>query len=215
MSVFQPQARRCRFGPLSLGILLCALCVSAVNQAASYGEPPLGNNGVGDYGQTGVADLDKDGRPDFILGRKGSADTSVLYWFRYVRPDKWEQHVAGHETRSDVGLAAIDVDGDAWIDLVTSGTWYRNPGKPREQEFARHVFDEKNTNAHDVLAVDIDGDGKPDIVTLRGPQGDYHAEEGLVWYRIPADPTKPWERHVIGPGVHGAITPRGAGDIAG
>src|SRR5690349_9482710 len=125
MSVFQPQARRCRFGPLSLGILLCALCVSAVNQAASYGEPPkfehhaipaelpLGNNGVGDYGQTGVADLDKDGRPDFILGRKGSADTSVLYWFRYVRPDKWEQHVAGHETRSDVGLAAIDVDGDA------------------------------------------------------------------------------------------------------
>ena len=36
-----------------------------------------------------------------------------------------------------------------------------------------------------MLAVDIDGDGKPDIVTLRGPQGDYRAEEGLVWYKIP------------------------------
>ena len=57
-----------------------------VNRSAAFGEPPkfehhaipadlpLGNNGVGDYGQTAIADLDKDGHPDFILGRKGSGD---------------------------------------------------------------------------------------------------------------------------------------------
>jgi pimeloyl-ACP methyl ester carboxylesterase len=224
-----PEEHERIFGPSPAGTEhdLAQLAQRAVNRLAAFGEPPkfehhaipaelpLSASGVGDYGQTAIADLDKDGHPDFILGRKGSRETSVLYWFRYVGPDQWEQHVAGHETRSDVGLAAVDVDGDGWIDLVTSGAWYKNPGKPGGQEFARHVFDERNSSAHDLLAVDIDGDGKLDIVTLRGPQGDYRAEDGLVWYRIPPDPTKPWERHLIGPGVHGAITPRGAGDIAG
>ncbi|HEY7119600.1 MAG TPA: VCBS repeat-containing protein, partial [Tepidisphaeraceae bacterium] len=176
---------------------------------------PVGPNRVGDYGQTALADLDGDGRPDFVLGRKGAGDRSVLYWFASAGADDWTKYVAGHDTRSDVGLAAMDVDRDGHLDLVTSGAWYRNPGNPRAKPFERHLFDDRNTNAHDVLAVDIDGDGKLDVVTLRGPEGNYKADDGLVWYRIPADPTKAWERHVIGPGVHGAITPHGAGDIAG
>jgi hypothetical protein len=39
-------------------------------------------------------------------------------------------------------LAAIDVDGDGFVDLVTSGAWYKNPGNPREKEFTRYIFDE-------------------------------------------------------------------------
>src|SRR5947199_4314074 len=113
MRPFQPEPQHIRLGPLPINILHSVLCVSAVNCSAAFGEPPkfehhaipadlpLGKNGAGDYGQTAVADLDKDGHPDFVLGRKGSRETSVLYWFRYVGPDKWEQHVAGRETRSD------------------------------------------------------------------------------------------------------------------
>ncbi len=206
MRISQLEAPRASGGLNPIRAFLCLLCIGGLDSSQAFGEPPkfehhiiaaslpLGKNGVGDYGQTAIADLDKDGHPDFVLGRKGPRDVSVLYWFRYVGADKWEQHMAGHETRSDVGLAAIDVDGNGWPDLVTSGAWYKNPGNPREKEFDRYVFDENNTNAHDVLAVDIDGDGKPDIVTLRGPEGAYRAQDGLVWYRIPANPTKAWER---------------------
>ena len=49
----------------------------------------------------------------------------------------------GTDYRSDVGLAALDVDGDGWVDLVCSGVWYRNPGKPREAAFERIPFAEE------------------------------------------------------------------------
>ena len=41
------------------------------------------------------------------------------------------------------------------------------------------------------------------------------ALNALCWFRIPTDPRRPWERHEIGPGIHGAITPAGAFDIDG
>lgn len=113
---------------------------------------------------------------------------------------------------SDVGLAALDVDRDGWPDLVCSGVWYRNPGKPREMPFERIVFDEGGAGAHDVLIADIDHDGKPDVVMM----GDERTKlNSLSWYSIPADPRQPWHRHRIGPPVHGAITPNGAADIDG
>jgi hypothetical protein len=38
---------------------------------------------------------------------------------------------------------------------------------------------------------------------------------GLYWYSIPSDPKLPWQRHAIGPPVHGAITPAGVADLDG
>jgi hypothetical protein len=155
-------------------------------------------------GQTAVADLDKDGKPDFVLGRQ-NAD---LYWYRYEGGLRWTRHVLGHQSPSDVGAACLDVDGDGWIDVVTSGAWYRNPRNPREKEFTRMVFDAGGGGAHDVVAVDIDGDGKPEIVTAS-------QNKGIAWYKTPADPSRPWPKHVVGPAVHGSIAPAGFGDIAG
>jgi hypothetical protein len=164
--------------------------------------------GIGDYGQTAVADLDKDGKPDFILGRKGKPDESTLYWYHYEGDFRWTRHVLGCDSGSDVGLAALDVDGDGWVDAVGSGVWFRNTGRPREEEFERHVFDPDGGGAHDVIAVDLDGDGRPEIVTAS-------AEKGLGWYKIAADAAGPWPKHRIGPCVHGAIAPAAYGDIAG
>ena len=165
--------------------------------------------GVGDYGQTALADLDGDGDLDFVLGRKGGGDANTVYWFEYRGPGDWAEHVVGHDSRSDVGLAALDVDRDGRVDLVCSGVWYRNPGDPRTREFARHVFDEAGDGAHDVVAADIDRDGRPDVATMVG------GKDGLRWYRIGDDPTKPWRRVVIGDGVHAAIAPAGVGDLDG
>ncbi|HNU53078.1 MAG TPA: hypothetical protein PKJ98_19470 [Verrucomicrobiota bacterium] len=60
--------------------------------------------------------------------------------------------------------------------------------------------------------VGIDGDRKPDV----GLMGDERTQlNSLCWFSIPANPRQPWSRHLIGPPVHGAITPNGAMDLDG
>lgn len=172
---------------------------------------PVQADGSGDYGLTALVDLDRDGDLDFVLGGRLSSP-SRLYWFEYQGPDRWVRHLVGTNYLADVGLAAGDVDGDGWVDLVCGGVWYRNPGEPRTREFQRLVCDDHGAGAHDVLMADIDGDGKKDVVTM----GDARTQlNGLYWYKIPKDPAQPWEKHFIGPGVHGAILPAGTGDLDG
>src|SRR6185503_8822338 len=116
----------------------------------------------------------------------------------------------GTDCQSDLGLAALDVDGDSWLDLVCSGVWFRNPGNPRDGKWERIEFATNAAGAHDILAADIDGDGRKDIVMM----GDERTSlNSLSWFTIPPDPRQPWERHSVGPGIHGAITPAGVGDI--
>jgi hypothetical protein len=166
---------------------------------------------VGDYGLTALVDLDRDGDLDFVLGGR-PFKPSQLYWFEFQAPDRWVRHSVGTDYLSDVGLAVLDVDRDGWPDLVCSGVWYRNPGKPREQAFERMAFDESAAGAHDVLIADIDGDGKPDVVMM----GDERTKlNSLCWFSIPSDPRQSWQRHPIGPPVHGAITPNAAADLDG
>jgi hypothetical protein len=172
---------------------------------------PVSARSVGDYGLTALVDVDRDGHLDFVLGGRPT-QPSRLYWFEFQAPDRWVQHLVGTNYLSDVGLAAQDVDGDGWIDFVCSGVWYRNPGKPRGQQFERIMFDENGAGAHDIVIADMDHDGKPDVVMMGDERTKLNA---LCWYSIPNDPRKPWTRHHIGPPVHGAITPSGVADLDG
>ncbi|MCX7825378.1 MAG: VCBS repeat-containing protein [Verrucomicrobiae bacterium] len=153
--------------------------------------------------QTSLVDVDKDGDLDWIIGGQ-NAD---VWWFEYVGPDNWVRHKLGDKAPTEAGGTAFDVDGDGWIDHVAGAAWYRNTGKPREQEFVKHP-NGGMTGAHDNVAADIDGDGKLEVVALWDKQG-------LFWYKIPADPTQPWIAHWIADGVHGAIGPHGVGDLDG
>ena len=171
---------------------------------------PVRDKTVGDYGLTALVDLDGDRDLDFVLGGR-PVKPSTLYWFEFQAPNRWTQHVVGTNYLSDVGLAPLDVDRDGAMDLVCSGVWFRNTGRPREP-FTRHMFDDKAAGAHDILTSDIDRDGQLDVVMM----GDERTQLNLLcWYTIPADPMQPWIRHPIGPPVHGAITPAGAGDLDG
>jgi hypothetical protein len=174
-------------------------------------ELPAKDQTVGDYGLTALVDVDRDGDLDFVLGGR-PFKPSQLYWFEFQAPDRWVQHLVGTNYLSDVGLAALDVDGDGWMDLVCSGVWYRNPGQPREQAFERIMFDENAAGAHDILLADMDGDGRPDVVMMGDERTTLNA---LCWYSIPKDPRQRWARHFISPPVHGAITPRGVADLDG
>lgn len=165
---------------------------------------PDGNN----FGQTSVVDVDQDGDLDFISGRQGGD----VYWFENQGREQWKQRLIGADARTDVGRVAFDVDGDGWIDQVSGGTWFRNPGNPREAtDWPR--FENGAIPAHDNLAAGIDGDGKLDLISIQN-------KAGVFWYRIPRDPTARWTEHkllgVTKPQCHGGIAvgdSDGDGDI--
>jgi len=154
----------------------------------------------GYYGQTVLADLDNDGRLEFILGRWNGE----VFWYKCHAPDRWSRHLLGTDTPSSVAGCALDVDGDGWLDYVAGGAWFRNPGDP-ERSFERIVFDPEFKDAHDLVAADIDGDGRPEILVMSDPNG-------LRWYKIPDDPTELWPGRQISAPVHTGLS---VGDVDG
>ena len=154
-------------------------------------------------GQTSLVDVDKDGDLDWIAGCNGGD----IWWFEYRSPDNWVRHTLGRNAPTEVGGTAFDIDGDGWIDQVSGGAWYKNPGKPRKQEFIKYP-NGVIPRCHDNVAADIDGDKKLDVIVMSD-------RSALFWYKIPSDPTMKWKAHKIGEAVHGAIDPAGVGDIDG
>jgi hypothetical protein len=153
---------------------------------------------AGNYAQTALADLDNDGRLEYVVGRQ----YGDIYWYKFHTPDQWSRHLLGRNSPSDVGACTLDVDEDGWIDLVTGGAWYRNSRVP-DLPFERWPFDAGLTAVHDVVAGDINGDGCPEVVTMSD-------QNSLRWYEVSADPTKLWTRHDIGEPVHAGAS---LGDI--
>lgn len=128
------------------------------------------------YAQTALADMDGDGRLEYVMGR---AD-GELYIYKYHAPDRWTRHLVGTNSPGAVELAVMDVDGDGKLDLVVGGVWYRNSGS-LDKPFERLVYDAAFGQMHDIISADINGDGKLEIVAM----SDMH---DLRWYRIPSDP---------------------------
>jgi len=190
---------------LCLSILLAWICAL---HSPAYAEFPkfeyhqidrIGNQ----MGQTSLVDVDKDGDLDWIAGCNGGD----IWWFEYKGPDNWVRHLLGQKVLTEVGGTAFDIDGDGWIDQVSGGAWYKNTGKPREQEFIKYPND-VIPGCHDNVAADIDGDKKLDVVVMSD-------KSALFWYKIPSDPTLKWQAHKIGDAVHGAIDLAGVADIDG
>ncbi len=177
------------------------LCPLAYAEFPAFEYHQIGRSG-NQMGQTSLVDVDKDGDLDWIVGCNGGD----LWWFEYQQPDNWVRHLIAQKVPTEVGGTAFDIDGDGWIDQVSGRHWFRNPGKPREQQFIR--YENATINSHDNVAADIDGDGKLDVVALSD-------RAGLFWFKIPADPTQKWIGSRIGEAVHGGIDPAGVGDIDG
>lgn len=179
--------------------LFCSRSYAEFPKFESYQIAKIGNR----MGQTSLVDVDKDGDLDWIVGCSGGD----IWWFEYKTPDDWVRHPIGEKVLTEVGGTAFDIDGDGWLDQLSGGTWFRNTGKPREQEFIRYE-NGVITRSHDNILADIDGDGGIDLVAMSD-------RNGFWWYKIPADPKQAWQGTRIGEPVHGGIDPKGAADIDG
>ena len=114
------------------------------------------------WGQTAIADINKDGKPDFITGKSRG---QILLYIQHSKTN-WQRILLGENSPSDVGAVVYDVDGDGWLDFITGGAWYKNPGKPPFEKFERILFDPNLSAVHDVVLSDVDGDRCPDLLTM-------------------------------------------------
>jgi hypothetical protein len=149
-------------------------------------------------GQTSLADIDKDGDQDWLIG---TSDT--VWWFEYQQADQWIKHFIGTSPGAETGGIALDVDGDGWIDQVSGSTWFRNPGN-KEKAWTR--YPNKAILAQECISGDINNDGKTDIIMMSD-------EAGLYWYNFSGNPMKNWKGTEIGEGVRSGIGPMGIGDL--
>ncbi|PKA96774.1 PKD domain-containing protein [Flavobacteriaceae bacterium MAR_2009_75] len=149
----------------------------------------LRNNGNGDWEtfNTGItypttvdrsqlADFDRDGDLDAVVGQLGSAGSLELSWFDTPSDptDPWIRNVISTNVRGSLSVFAIDIDFDGDKDIVV-GEW---KGAKRllafendlcnSGEFVQHVLDDGalGYEHHDgARVVDIDNDGDLDVVS--------------------------------------------------
>jgi polygalacturonase len=118
-----------------------------------------------------VADLDKDGTNDFVLGFRVKEPAVVCY--RHTKAG-WDRYVIEKEFLTvEAGGAVWDIDGDGWPDLVFGGDsqtnkvwWWRNPGKDWSPDVSweRHTIKKTGaTQHHDQSIADFKGTGKPQL----------------------------------------------------
>jgi hypothetical protein len=120
------------------------------------------------------ADINRDGKLDLVSGE---------YWYEAPRWTKHHFRQIDYTSYyvDDLSTLPLDVDGDGYVDLVTSGwfskklAWWRNPGKMGEM-WKEHPIATGSSIEFSFL-VDLNNDGKAEEVL---PQ--FGDNRPLAWY---------------------------------
>lgn len=78
-----------------------------------------------------MADLNGDGRPEYITGKRflahhgrdpGDADPAILLWFEHMpgQPPYWKEHLIDNDSGSGLNIVAMDMNGDGKTDIVVA-----------------------------------------------------------------------------------------------
>ncbi len=183
-----------------LGIALMTTCILFA-QFPEFTYEEIGETEENLLCQQSLADLDNDGDLDIVIG----SNVGTIWWFENSDGKKFIRHTLGENALTNKAGVVTDIDGDGWLDQVSGGTWYKNPGKDGG-EWTR--FENGAIISYDMQAADIDKDGKPEIIATSDIDGSY------IYF--PGDkPEKKWKKIKLGEGVAGGISPMGIGDIEG
>ena len=156
------------------------------------------------WGTGGIAftDFDKDGDLDVAVSRR---NTLLAYWYERKNDSLWIRHIMGSAEglENTLGITAIDLDQDGWMDVMYSGVWFRNPGNLASEPDTPWEPMPIDAGGHDESTVDIDGNGVDDLLIYDGSK--------IAWYN-----TSDSLREIViskGHRDHGGTAPRGFGYI--
>lgn len=184
-------------GVVGVGLLAFSPAVGGAEEPSPVGWKKTVVEGKFRSEGVAVADVDKDGRPDILIGDS---------W--YEAPS-WTKHDIRKPGEYGDGLRSYsdcmtcwsdDVNKDGWPDQIVIGfpgsaaLWYENP-RGAEGHWPRHEIWPSACN-ETPLYTDLFGDGRRVLVMAWQPKG--KQDEGqMAWFTPGSDPTQPWDMHPV------------------
>jgi hypothetical protein len=146
------------------------------------------------------ADIDNDGKDELIVNAVYSA-TPGLYAYKPGSDIKapW-QKIKIQSGFVEEGLAAGDLDGDGYVEIISGADWYKRPtGGPLTDNWERHIYAPSHREMCRVALLDVTGNGRPDIFVVDSE----YFDGKLSWFenRLGKGEKQDWIEHVLDTGL--------------